>query len=238
MFEWIKTHKKTSIIILIFSSLFIFIIMPMILNWMYYLDAPFDFFYVNYDISSILNYYGSVLTFIGTTILGCITIYQNYIAQKKTDEVNKLTLELQRKSMAMAEQNYKKTNSENLKNIPKFELRTYGYNGGFSNLSVQLKNVSVIIASEIKSLSLEIYTENNILENIKNNVKISNYSLSSSEETIVNFNNDQINSNKSYIVWKFQCEDPYTNIHYYKASLFIEDINNPFESIWKVKKVG
>lgn len=107
MVEWIKNHKKTSLLIItllfLLLSLFFIVIIPLILNKVYYLDAPCKFFKVGYTISDILDYYGAILTFIGTASLGIITICQNYISQKKTDEVNKLTLELQKKSMAMAE---------------------------------------------------------------------------------------------------------------------------------------
>ena len=52
-----------------------------------------------------------------------MAVYQTYIGQKKTDEVNSLTLELQKKSMAMAEQAYK-SDVENIavKVAPEFEL--------------------------------------------------------------------------------------------------------------------
>lgn len=78
--------------------IFFIIFMPLIINKIYYLNAPCDFFIVGYDISSILDYYGAILTFIGTIGLGAITVYQNIISQKKTDEVNKLTLQLQKKA--------------------------------------------------------------------------------------------------------------------------------------------
>ena len=53
--------------------------------------------------ADILSYYGSVLIFIGTSALSIATYFQNKKAQEKSEEVNRLQLELQRKSMAMAE---------------------------------------------------------------------------------------------------------------------------------------
>ena len=143
MFDWIKKYKKISIGIVVFLFLFFIILMPLILNTIYYLDAPCAFFSVGYDISNILDYYGSIMTFIGTIILGSITVYQNYLSQKKTEEVNKLTLELQKKSMALAEQNYNKEKLDEVKkSTPKFELKIGGCNGYYMNLSSTLKNVS------------------------------------------------------------------------------------------------
>lgn len=254
MIQWIKNHKKLSIGIIILLSLFFIIIMPLILNMIYYLDAPFDFFNVGYDISSILNYYGAVLTFVGTVSLGIITVYQNYISQKKTDEVNKLTLQLQKKSMAMAEQNYEK---EKLyitdKKIPKFELKNSFSNGHYMNLRAELKNVSDFIVSGIKSVSFEVFDESDTIVTTSEKVKSKAFSLSPGQETLIEFNNIALGSKnlvnvygqevydsfkKFTMVWSFQCEDSYSNIHYYKAKLYIEDINKFDNVLWTVEKVG
>lgn len=254
MFEWIKNHRIISIVVIILLFLFFIIVMPLILNWIYYSDAPCNFFIVGYDISNILDYYGAILTFIGTVSLGIITVYQNYVSQKKTDEVNKLTLELQKKSMAMAEQNYEKEKQHEInKNTPKFELRNSGCNGNYANLRAILKNVSNIIVSGIKSVSFEVFDESNAIVATSDKVKSEMLSLLPGQETNINFHNIELKSSnlinvhgqqvydslkKFTMVWSFQCEDSYGNIHYYKAKLFIEDSKNFVTDIWKVEKVG
>lgn len=254
MFEWMKNHKKISIGVIILLFLFFIIIMPLILNKLYYLTAPCDFFIVGYSVDYILNYYGALLTFIGTISLGIITIYQNYISQKKTDEVNKLTLELQKKSMAMAEQNYNKEKvNEIIKNVPKFELRNTRSNGRYMNLCAVLRNVSDNIVSGIKSISLEVFSESNDIVTTSNKVKSKVFSLLAGQETEIEFHNIELKSEnkiyqygqqvfdslkKSTMVWSFQCEDSYGNIHYYKATLYIEDSNNFSGDLWRVEKVG
>lgn len=254
MFEWIKSNKKISIGVIILLFLFFIIVMPLILNMIYYLNAPCKFFNVGYDISNILDYYGEILTFIGTISLGIITIYQNYISQKKTDEVNKLTLELQKKSMVMAEQNYEKAKLyENKKNAPKFELKNRGCNGRYMNLDASLKNVSDIIVSDIKSVSFEVFDESNAIVITSDKVKSKDFSLLPGQETQIEFHNIELKSvNKTNVngqqvneslkeftmIWSFQCEDPYGNIHYYKATLYIEDSNNFVGDLWRVEKVG
>lgn len=254
MFEWIKNHNKISIVFIIFLLLFFIIIMPLILNKIYYLDAPCDFFHVGYDISNILDYYGAILTFIGTVSLGIITVYQNYVSQKKTDEVNKLTLELQKKSMVMAEQNYEKEKlNEISKNTPKFELRNKGCNGHHMNLNAELKNVSDIIVSGIKSVSFEVFDESEAIVTTSNKVKSKESSLLPGQDTRIEFHNIELRSKnlinvygrqvyeslkKFTIVWSFQCEDSYGKIHYYKAKLYVEDSNNFIGDLWRVEKVG
>jgi len=254
MFEWIKNHKKISIGVSILLFLFFITIMPFILNKIYYLTAPCDFFNVGYSVDYILDYYGAVLTFIGTVSLGIITVYQNYMSQKKTDEINKLTLELQKKSMAMAEQNYEKENlNEIIKNSPKFELKNVCCNGHYMNLCAVLKNVSDNIISGLKSVSFEVFYESNVIVTTSNNVKIKVSSLSSGQVTDIEFHNTELKSqNMIYVygqqvfdslkkitmVWSFQCEDSHSNIHYYKATLYIEDSNSFTGDLWRVEKVG
>lgn len=254
MLRWMKNHKKISIGAIILLVLFFIIIMPLILNIIYYSKVPFHFFYVGYDISNILDYYGSILTFIGTLILGIITVYQNYVSQKKTDEVNKLTLELQKKSMAMAEKSYEKEKlCETNKNTPKFEVRNLGYNGCYMNLYAELKNVSSIIVSGIKSVSFEVFDEFNTTVTTSDKVKSDVFSLSPGEKTKIEFHNSELQCKKQTsmdgqqvyerlknftMIWGFQCEDPNGNIHYYKANLYVEDHDKFYEHLWEVEKVG
>lgn len=254
MVEWMKKHKLISIGILVLLFVFFIILMPLILNTMYYSDAPCNFFTVGYDISSILNYYGAILTFIGTVSLGAITVYQNYISQKKTDEINRLTLELQKKSMAMAEQNYEKEKQEEInRNTPRFELKSTGCNGHYMNLTAVFKNISSGMVSAIKSLSFEVFDEVDTDVINSDKVVVGKSSLLHGEETNINFYNNELTTKKVVnehglralislkkfsIVWSFQCEDLHGKIHYFKAKLYVEDSNNFIPDLWKVEKVG
>lgn len=248
MIKWIKDNRGVGIFIIIFLFIFFIIIIPLLINKVYYLDAPFDFLKVGYDVSDILNYYSSILTFIGTVSLGVITVYQNYISQKKTDKINKLTLELQRKSMEMAERNYmKETVNENKKNWPKFEIENLGSNGRYMNLSASIKNVSENVVSEIKSLSFEVFNKHNNIITYSDKVKLGSYSLSSGEKMNIHFNNEslELHGENGYdslkeisIIWSFQCEDSTGRIHYFRAKIDIEDSNKLIRGPWKVEKVG
>ena len=234
-----KTYKKMSIVITITLLLLFIIIVPLFINWIYYLNTPWDIFKVGYDLQNILGYYGAVLTFLGTVSLGVITVFQNYLSHQKTNEINKLTLELQKKSMAMAEQRYEKEKlNEIMKTTPKFELKNSGSNGNHMNLKVNLKNVSDIIISGIKSISFEVFDETNAIVTTSHKVKSKETSLSPGESTIIEFHNDQLRSENSTIVWSFQCEDQFGNIHYLKAKLQIEDIDKLLVNNWEIQKVG
>lgn len=216
------------------------------------IPAPIDFLVAGsgWNEGVILGY---VLTFTGTLTLGIITIYQNHIAQKKSDEVNALVIELQKKSVAMAEQQYKREKqNENIMNIPKFELKNEWSNGNYMNLHARLKNVSNNSASMIKSVSFEVSCDSRIISE-SNAVKSKNNFLLSGEETEIEFNNFKplyekrtdnngveilSTLNNIHFVWKFQCEDRTGRIHYYKATFFVEDKCNSVSGLWNVEKVG
>ena len=98
-----KKRQNKKRIVFILSAILVGVIvvfLPFIVEKLYYTKAPLKFFEVSYEAKDFLSYYGSVLTFAGATILGILTLLQNKKAQEKSDEVNRLQLELQKKSMA------------------------------------------------------------------------------------------------------------------------------------------
>ncbi|AXI00035.1 hypothetical protein DV702_10060 [Sporosarcina sp. PTS2304] len=243
-----------STVVIIIFLLSITIIGPLLLNWIYYLKAPWDFLAVGYDLPNLLGYYGAVLTFLGTMSLGIVTVYQNYVSHQKTVEINRLTLELQKKSMAIAEQRYEKEQlNEIKKNTPKFEIKNKGSNGSYMNLQAELKNVSSIIVSGIKSISFEVFDEKDSIILTSQKVKNKETSLPPAESTTIEFHNEQLRPNefnvgyggKTHVglknltmVWSFQCEDQFEITHYFKAKLHIEDSEIFVGHNWNVQKVG
>ena len=150
-----KKRRNKKRIALSLSAILVGIIvvfLPFIVEKLYYTKAPLKFFEVSYEAKDFLSYYGSVLSFAGATILGILTLLQNKKAQEKSDEVNRLQLELQKKSMAMAEAQYSQSKAS-ANTIPKFEISLHTYNGSYANLSLSIKNVSSVFASNISFIS-------------------------------------------------------------------------------------
>ena len=93
-----KKRQNKKRIVFILSAILVGVIvvfLPFIVEKLYYTKAPLKFFEVSYEAKDFLSYYGSVLSFAGATILGILTLLQNKKAQEKSDEVNRLQLELQ-----------------------------------------------------------------------------------------------------------------------------------------------
>ena len=102
--------------------------LPLIINCIYVQNVKSDFWNVDYNIGDILLYYGGVFTFAGTSILGRMTYFQNEKLQDKSEEVNRLQMELQKRSMLLAEKQYNQ-NIQDSNMFPKFEIKLSSYSG-------------------------------------------------------------------------------------------------------------
>lgn len=254
MFGWVKKHRFVFGILTILLFVFFIIIIPLILNKIYYAKSICNFFIVGYSVDYILGYYGNVLTFVGTISLGIITVYQNHISQQKTEEINRLQLQIAKRNMALAEESYQKQKEDqDNKLFPKFELKNSGHSDMYSNLNALLKNVSPKIIYELKSVSFEVLNAFKRSELSTDKVSIKTTSLLSGDETLIEFHNDSfcnkfgdtmepcqlvvpwMNAN---IIWKFECNDEKSRVHYYEATLYIENCSKFIEGPWIVKKIG
>lgn len=242
-----RLNKKRIVFILsAFLVGIIVVFLPFIVEKLYYTKAPLKFFEVSYEAKDFLSYYGSVLSFAGATILGILTLLQNKKAQEKSDEVNRLQLELQKKSMAMAEAQYAE-NKTSANTVPRFEISLHGYNGNYANLELCLKNVSSIFASNISFISFLIQNEDGSeIADVKQ-VVAKHHSLSSAQETVIKTNtpnmvvgggrNVSFYQNVKFIL-SFSCEDEFGDTHYYRTSIEIPSTKDYCHDSWQAKCVG
>ncbi len=233
-----KKHHFIIFGVLVFITILV-ILFPFIINSLYQVTPPFDFFKVSFENKDLLSFYGEAFTFLGTIILGTITIIQTKRAQEKNDEVNKLTLEIQKKSMQMAEMQYKQSESDN-NVIPKFELKLTGHHGNYSNPYLQITNVTSSIISGLNMISFCAKDENDIIINQAKEIKPKLTSLAPSQSCEISTVFRGINNpiNKCKLILEFSCEDEKGKIHYYRSSSEIENIYKNNKNLWKIEKVG
>lgn len=208
-------------------------------------ESALRFFIVDLKVDDLVAYYASALSFLGTLILGMLTLYQNKRAQEKTDEINKLQLEMQKKSMELAEKQYEQ---ETETVIPKFEVSILSYSGHYLNPRIKIRNVSSMLISDLTFISSFVRdAQGNTVRKVTDH-KIKNRSLSSNEETIVDFkmlNLSKRITDREYqfyedveFVFEFSCEDEKYNKHYFRAVLSIPNTKDFVGDHWKVRKVG
>ena len=232
-------------IIIIVVVCIILVLLPLGINHIYYMEAPCDLFVTDLKVDDLVTYYAGALSFLGTLILGMLTLYQNKRAQEKTDEINKLQLEMQKRSMELAEKQYRQ---ETEAVIPKFNISILSYSGHYLNPRIKIKNVSSMVISDFTFISSFVRNEYGEVIRKVTEHRIKNRSLSSNDETIVDLK--MLNLSKRItdrefqfyenveFVFEFSCEDEKYNKHYYRAVLRIPNTKDFVGDYWKVEKVG
>jgi len=86
-----RSGKGKYIISCIAISLGLIFVIPFVVNWLFSLSAPCELFEAKWLEADALSYGGAVLSFIGTVVLGAITVYQTREAHKQTEKANNQT---------------------------------------------------------------------------------------------------------------------------------------------------
>ena len=127
MLEWIKKHKGTFMLACI-SVLFLLIGVPLIINILFKTYSSIEIFQAEWSAGEALGYYGAVLSFIGTVVLGALALYQNHVIKADAD-----------KKAALLEER------EHRENMPRFRFGLRGANGFCGKLDVRLKCGTITI---------------------------------------------------------------------------------------------
>ena len=141
----LKKHKLlfALICILVLISL---VGIPFVINLLFKINSNVSVLEAEWSAGDALGYYGAVLSFIGTVVLGALALYQNHIIKTDTDAKSKL-LEAQEKA----------------ENMPRFFLRSYGASGFCGQLKIAIMNVSNNIAYDINIYNIRLEQGTNIL---------------------------------------------------------------------------
>jgi len=147
MNDWIKNHKVLFALICV-AILLLLIGVPFIINILFKVPAISEAFVAEWDAGDALGYYGAILSFIGTVVLGALALYQNHIIKAEAD-----------KKAALAEE------QEHAENMPRFFLQLYGASGFCGKLKIAIMNVSNNIAYDINLYNVKLERgENTIWE--------------------------------------------------------------------------
>lgn len=130
MKDFIQKYKR----ILIITTIVLFItiiVIPAFINLLFKLPAPIEFFEAEWQAADALNYYGAILSFLGTSLLSLLALWQNY----KLNEANE-------KHTAQLEQ------MERDLNAPHIVIEDCVVIGTAYRLKFKIKNVSDNIAQD------------------------------------------------------------------------------------------
>jgi len=152
MFDWMKNHKKL-IAFIIFMIIFG---VPLIIHILFKLHPSNDFFVAEWSAGELLSYYGSILAFLGTVILGALSLYQNQIIKQESDKRAELLEQRKRES-----------------NMPRFRFNHMDSQGNNSRMKLNIENISPNIANNIILGPIQTFNENKeVIWSQKGNIHI------------------------------------------------------------------
>lgn len=215
MLEWIRKHKIFVLIVV----LIIVVGVPLIIHCLYKFSPPpgFEFFSTEWDAGDALQYYGAVLAFCGTVILGALSLYQNEIIRKESD-----------KRIALQEQR------EHDANMPKFRVRHQSSSGLHSNMRVSLENISDNVANEIIVYKIRVEKNDEKIWESPTGVHFDVVKPNSKE--IMDLRTPTIAEEGICIKFDMKCYDKYEEIHIYNCYAFCETRNTtPYFRIKEIK---
>ena len=196
MYEWIKKHKVLVIITCIII-LFSLIGIPFAINLLFKIDAKINVFQAEWSAGDALGYYGAVLSFLGTVILGALALYQNHMIKEEAD----------RKAALLEEK-------EHIENMPKFNMRFKSCYGFGVRLGFVIKNYSKNISYDLRVYDIRIKANDTTMWESKQIFKRA--ALDSNSEFEINLDSPEIKNVDTLILLAYMsCKDKYNECHEY-----------------------
>lgn len=138
MIDWFKKHRVLFALICVVILLLLMGV-PFVINILFKINATTDILVAEWSAGDALGYYGAILSFLGTVVLGALALYQNHIIKTEAD-----------KKAALAEE------QERAENMPRFFLRFQCASGFCGSLKFAVMNVSNNIAYTIDVYDIKI----------------------------------------------------------------------------------
>lgn len=131
MWDWITKHKGMFVLACV-ATVILLVGVPLAINILFKCNAINEIFEAEWSAGDALGYYGAVLSFIGTVVLGALALYQNHVIKADAD-----------KKAAILEER------EHRENMPRFRFG-FGCASGFcGKLGLRISNISNNSAYEI-----------------------------------------------------------------------------------------
>lgn len=194
MFNWLKKHK----IMVSIVSFVIVLGVPLAIHFAFKIDAVNSLFEAEWTAGELLGYYGSILSFIGTVVLGALALYQNRLIKDESDKIEK-----------------RFEQREHERNMPKFVVVSTGSDGQCSHLRFDIQNISENIANTVELYDICILSPDSTLrwESTKKHYFAIIPPL---DKITVTLNNPVLNEDGDVFSIKMKCCDKYNESHNYK----------------------
>ena len=194
MFDWLKDHKTLTVVL----SIIIILGIPFFIHCIFKLDSGMNFFKAEWSAGDALEYYGNILSFIGTVVLGVLALYQNKIIKDETDKRTVLLEEKEREA-----------------NMPRFFAKSRGCYGGCSRLKFDINNYSDNPANNIELFDIKILDIYNN-EFWHSNKSYSKMGILAGGKVEFELDNPSVPKDDFVFIMSMSCEDKYCSRHNYR----------------------
>lgn len=214
MFDWMKKHKK----LIAFIIFMIILGVPFIIHILFKLHPNNNFFVAEWSAGELLSYYGSILAFLGTVILGALSLYQNHLIKQESDKRTELLEQREHES-----------------NMPRFRLRHVGSQGNIQKMQLEIENISENIANDIILYDVKILSDNkDILWDKKSSIHLD--AIQANDKNSIYLGNPALTEDNCCFKMKMKCNDKYGDEHFYKIWAFCKTISSiPHFQIEEIK---
>ncbi len=214
MFDWMKNHKKL-IAFIIFMIIFG---VPFIIHILFKLYPNNDFFVAEWSAGELLSYYGSILAFLGTVILGALSLYQNHLIKQESDKRSELLEQREHES-----------------NMPRFRINYLFSERDNSKLKFNIENISPNVANNIMLGPIQVVNEKK--EVVWSHTTIIHIdTILSNQKREISLLNPPLSENHCCFKMQMHCQDKFAEIHRYKIWAFCEfKANTPHFQIEEIK---
>lgn len=194
LIDYVKSHTKLLIGSIIFIAI-VTIAIPLLLNLLFKIPAPFYFLSAEWTADSVLNFYGTTLSFLSTTALSVLALWQNQVIKKANDEHTEILRRM-----------------EIDKNAPVILLEYKASLANGHKLKFIVKNISENIATEvsIENIKLKSQTSKPIWED---KTCYSTKFLYINQEYEVKLENDPFPNSSYQLVMGISYRDKFQNIY-------------------------
>lgn len=208
---------KQKIIIFVVIMIFLSVVMPLIIHYLFKIEALNDFFVAVWSAGDVLGYYAAILSFVSTILLSVLTLWQNEIIRRESNRNNDILKEM-----------------EIQKNQPFFKATILNKNTGFADVCLKIQNISDNVA--VNPVIRNVY-----IDEKEKNVEV-NYQCELPENVMpkeffkVQIFNKRLDKFEHPLVLEFKCQDIYGNDGMYRVMFWISSSDNINLLVKKVNK--
>lgn len=206
LFQKIKEHPILTVLITITSIIILTIGVPLLIHLCFVIPAPFPFLVAKWESGSVLEYYGAILSFLGTAALSALALYQNYEIKREADAKQTLLEKIERE-----------------KEMPLFRIKNRLCNGNYTNLVLSIANISENVAFDISVSNFKVENEQGEIVVESKDAQLEKTELFGNEDTEIQFKNNALSGENLKIIFEMRCKDKFKEAHTYNVSFKIDD---------------